>query len=157
MELVAGDVEVREVVVLLFDLDVAVGEVLVLFLDSRKRLAMRRFSSVSCCDLGAQALDFFARGALRLARREAVAQALVLPEQLFGELFALVEQLEKLLCSVLRSCSDVAPRPDRGNAKQLAVEGLTCGLISSRLHRSRADPNRVRDLRQRKDSSTRRS
>ena len=93
MELVAGHVEVGEVVVLLLDLDVAVGEVLVLFLDLAEALLDPAVPLAELLDLRAEALDLLGGGlaVLGLERGKAVAQALVLPKQLLGELLAFIE------------------------------------------------------------------
>jgi hypothetical protein len=60
VELVARDVEVREVVVLLFDLDVAVREVFVLFLDFAETFGDPAVLVGELRYFGAQALDLLA-------------------------------------------------------------------------------------------------
>src|SRR6185369_8433914 len=115
VELVAGDVEVRQVVVLLFDLDVAVGEVFVLFLDGGEALVDAAVFFGQMGDLVAQLLHFFGGAGglmLRLRRGEAIAQALVLTEQFFREFLPFVEQLEELLG--FRFFAHELPRTRRG-------------------------------------------
>src|SRR5206468_6498341 len=104
VELVRGHVKVREVVVLLLDLDVAVGELLVLLLDL----------AVPCLQLGqpplqlpdparqlAHAVAGGARGARgaggALEGRHLEAEALVLPHEFLSELLGLEEHLEEFL------------------------------------------------------------
>jgi hypothetical protein len=99
VELVAGHVEVGQVVVLLLDLDVAVGEVFVLFLDLAETLLDAAVLVGQVRDLLAQTLHFVGRtgGRFVLQGEEAVAEALVFAEELLREFLTLVEDLEKLL------------------------------------------------------------
>ena len=104
VELVGSHVQVRQVVVLLLDLDVAVGELLVLLLDL----------AVPCLQLGqpplqlpdpARQLAHAVVGGARGARgaggafegRHLEAEALVLPHEFLSELLGLEEHLEEFL------------------------------------------------------------
>ena len=105
LELVAGDVEVREVVVLLLDLDVALGEVRVLELDLVEPLAHRGVFALQPLDpreqLAAQLVPVgrvLGGGLLLVVDLHQVhAQALVLPQQLSRELRSPLEQGQELV------------------------------------------------------------
>ena len=105
MELVARDVEVGEIVVLLFDFHIALRELRVLELDLIEPLADGRALLLERRDprheLVAQLLPVGRVARRRLLavgdRREPAAQPLVLFQQLAGELRALVEQGEEVL------------------------------------------------------------
>jgi hypothetical protein len=100
--LLSGDVEVGELVVLVLHLDVALGEVAVLLLDlPQPLLELVQPALVEAQLLGVGAGRVAARRDVGLRRLleldDAVAQALVLPQQALGELLPLAEDLEELL------------------------------------------------------------
>ena len=110
MELVGGDVEVRQVVVLLLDLDVAVRELLVLLLDlAVARLHLGQLSSSSRTRLLQGRAPARRRAAPRRPPRggDLEAQPLVLLEQLLGELLRLGDDLEDVLALAVRSSCDI--------------------------------------------------
>jgi hypothetical protein len=98
MKLVAGNVEIREVVVLLFDLDVAAGEVAILLFDLSEPLLNTAVLVGQDRVLRSQFLNFFGRAPLTLEGRQPEAETLIFTQQLLGEFAALVEELEELFC-----------------------------------------------------------